>query len=671
MDEETLGIVMRDKKSGAFMRSTVEEPGAADNPTWRGLYGSGVTMEYIVGTNLNPTRASFSNMEKDVMFYYRNDGFSAEVYFPVPQISYTLHVALTDYGFSAEIPQSSIKEGDPNIVTGAFFVYPFLGHSVLGADEGYMFIPDGQGALIELKDNERRFSQPFMGLVYGTNIGLEVDVSMFSFGGYSYVNEPEQILMPCFGMVHTEKGIGFLGVIESGAENARIEAWPNGASTQFDWVTAKFTYRHVFMQPMGQNSGSMQSRTPRPNRVDIKLRFIFVTGEEADYAGLAVKYREYLEETGAFRSSANDPYRTCIDFFGSEKKEWALFKLNVNMTTFKQAENILKDLNESGVNGVFARYDGWQRGGASLGLPTRGFNPAGNLGGRRALMNLIKTAEDLGGEMRLSVNPLDVYVDSNPLEALNSMKRVTGRTIEMYYGSLRFLTPSRSVEVAQKTADAFAKNGIKADISGITRLLTGFSENNAYYDRTDNAALYGKAVAAFDEPPALTKPFAYLWQYASALTYMPAGGSGYLYVWREIPFLSIAASGKIPVYFEHTNFQSNRNEFFLKLVETGARPMFLITAEDSSLLRYTNSNHIYSSYYDLYKGQIIDCHNELTALHARIGSSGIVGHWAEGKSTVVTYDNGLKIYLNYDSAPRVIDGVSVPPMSYVLGGDGR
>ncbi|MCL2031023.1 MAG: DUF5696 domain-containing protein, partial [Oscillospiraceae bacterium] len=596
LDEAALGLIIRDKESGAVMRSTVSEPNAADNDTWKGFYQSGVVLQYIRGTNLNMTQADFINTEHSKTLYYREDGFTADVTFPSAGISYTLTVTLTDTGFTAEIPQSSIREENPENTVGAFYVYPFLGYSTLGADEGYMLIPDGQGALIELQDNERRFSSPFISYIYGDNVGLNVTNTFFR-----ELVPPENILMPVYGMVHTAKNIGFLGIVESGAENAVIEAWPNGASTQFDWIAARFMYRHVFMQPTGQTSGTVQTRTERPNRVDIKIRFAFAAGNAADYCGLALRYREYLAETGAFASAAADPFRTQVDFFGQEKKNWALFKLDVNMTKFDEAADILRLLSDSGVGAPLVVYSGWQSGGYTAGAPNAGFSPAAGLGGSGGFSRLAKTAEEQGVLLLLQNDLLYVNPVSHPFIAMDSLKRITGRTTEIplggpVYSTMRYLSPFASLGRSEKAAARLEKSGAYGvSLTGTTSFLTAFKDGH-YYDRADCAALYRALTERFARsfPLALDRAFANQWQFASFLVNMPTGGSSYVYTSQEIPFLSIALSGQIPVYAEYTNFQANQRKFFLQLVESGMRPSFLITAQNPSLLQNTNRSDIYS-----------------------------------------------------------------------------
>ena len=36
---------------------------------------------------------------------------------------------------------------------------------------------------------------------------------------------------------------------------------------------------------------------------------------------------------------------------------------------------------------------------------------------------------------------------------------------------------------------------------------------------------------------------------------------------------------------------------------------------------------------------------------------------------IVTYDNGVKLYINYDETERKAEDVTVPALSYVIGGE--
>ena len=157
------------------------------------------------------------------------------------------------------------------------------------------------------------------------------------------------------------------------------------------------------------------------------------------------------------------------------------------------------------------------------------------------------------------------------------------------------------------------------------------------------------------------------------ITDIPAAGSDYTYTDAEIPFLTIALSGQIPYYLEYTNFQANTREFFLHLVEQGARPSFLLTWEDPIELQNTNSSSIYSSRYDLYRDMVIEWYRDLSEVFKAVGEDGmIVDHVRQGDLVRVTWSNGTQIYLNFGDRAGEMDGIALEKMSFkVVNGNGN
>ena len=123
----------------------------------------------------------------------------------------------------------------------------------------------------------------------------------------------------------------------------------------------------------------------------------------------------------------------------------------------------------------------------------------------------------------------------------------------------------------------------------------------------------------------------------------------------------------MPMYGDYVNFEANEREYFLKLVETGIYPSFYLTYENPSELIYTNSSDVYSSEYTVYKEQIISYYNELKTVNEAINGSFITAHdIMENGLTVVTYDNGITIYINYSESDITADGVTVPALGYQI-----
>ncbi len=149
---------------------------------------------------------------------------------------------------------------------------------------------------------------------------------------------------------------------------------------------------------------------------------------------------------------------------------------------------------------------------------------------------------------------------------------------------------------------------------------------------------------------------------------MPLGSSDFMYVDEEIPFLSMVLKGIIPMYSEYVNFEANKSEFFLQMVESGVYPSFYLTYENSSALIYTNSSDLYSTEYTTYMDTVTEYDEQLRALAKQTEGSYIISHEITDEGIrKVTYDNGVVIYVNYTDNDIDIDGLTVGAMSYKVG----
>ena len=584
-------------------------------------------------------------------------------------------------GAAFRYPEGAVVELSENSYTVAgIYLFPCLGYSYMGEDEGYMIIPDGQGAIIKLENNEKRYKSPYSRQVYGTNIGVDGVV-------YSASTVPvENVIMPVYGMVHTADEIGFLGVIEEGDFAANIMAYMNGNTvSNFDWICAKYTYRLVYNQPMGMNgsaaAGTVPTRTEKPRDLDIVQHFLLADGEDATYAGLAVAYRDYLISKGTFAKASDRPFDVQLDFLGMERENYVFGKQDVVMTDYEKTAEILKELKAGGVDEMSVVLRGWQEGGLTGGVPVDGFSPAKSLGGKNGLKELREYAESEGIDFAVEADVLSLNVETHPTLTYSSFKLITSATWQRptfgkVYSTLQYLTPSASADKAEKLVDDLVDAKVKGvSFTGITQVVADFYYKDKYHDTTEMASIYEGIVKNAGEKLTVTlsSPNAYLWPYADVITDLPIGGSDHTYTDTEIPFLAIALSGQVPYYAEYVNFQANTKEFFLRLMEQGARPAFLLTWEDPIELQDTNSSDIYSSRYELYQEMIQTWYKDLNTLNEAVGEKGmIVNHERSGNMVRVTWDNGTQVYLNFGDKEASFDDVTLGKLEWkVVNANGK
>ena len=676
VNEEDLSLVVEDKTTGAFLESAISYDDGKNNPIWLGAMRSAVVLT-MINKNDDTKQADLLNDAVTKQITYTDNGFSAKIYWNVYQLGLTLNVSLTEDGLVANIPEDSIREDGDQYFIGTIRIYPFMGHSYLDDKEGYMLVPDGNGALIYLNDKEGRFASGFSGTIYGTDIGFEESkVETLLWDKYNTISDPNQVLAPIYGIAHVDDEMAFLGIVEDGQERAAIEVMPNGVSVDYNRAYARFVLRKLYTQPTSNNStsGSLHIYEADRSHSDLQVRFLFLSGKDASYAGMAASYRDYLLKNGLL-SKQDTSYRTRVDFLGTERQNWVLGTQAVVMTTAKDVQEILGDLNTAGVTDLLSVYKGWQSGGL-YDLPLKSYDADRNIGGNSGLTNLIKKAEETGVDLylydnALLINPEEQNATFNVIKQVNK-KRYEYKTYADVYETFYYLTPMRSAELLAKLAKScIAKGANKLCVAGVSEKLFTFTYQSSKYTRFDSAKMYGDAIADLnaqaDLDLILEQPFAYLWKDTSAFLDMPLYTSNYILEDESIPFLSMVLAGTMPMYADYVNFEANEKELCLKMIESGCFPSFYITKADSSELIYTNSRDIYSSRYETYRDRIISYSEEYAEFAKKVTGAVITDHKIlEGDIRIVTYSNNVKVYLNYSEETKTVDGKTLNAMSYLV-----
>lgn len=676
--EPALSIIVKNTKTGAVMGSTVrdEERLGSVNETWKGFLQSGIVVELQEETNTMQRKLGIEGSGAQVSVEMIPGGFRAKLDYPTQELGFEAEVKLYDDGsITACIPESSIYENADNKKIGNIYVFPLLGSSRLGEKEGYMFVPDGNGALIYLDDKDGRFDSGYVQKVYGSDIGVgESYVLSLLWDSYETHNDAEMILAPVYGMVHTDDEMGYLAIIESGDEEASIYATPNGAYSDYNWITAAFRKCTTYIQPTSNSGGSVTKVTDRI-KYDINVRYMFVDGADANYTGLAKRYRDYLIEKDEL-VKVEDDFKVRLDFLGLDVENWMLWKKDAPVTTVDNIREIYADLESEGVTDILSIYKGWQDGGI-FDLPVTSYDVDSSIGGARELSKLMDECEGKNIDFYLFTDGVRANTETGNT-TFDTVKKMDKRlytqdTYQNVYREFVYWTPQKSLQNLQLLQKNFVKKGVnKIALSEIGNTMFTYTMGDTMQTRLVSKYLYGEALRQISENMdlMLEAPVQCYWQYAKAIVDMPIADSDYIYTDQSVPFLSIALKGILPMYGDYVNFEANEREYFLKLVETGIYPSFYLTYENPSELIYTNSSDVYTAQYSVYRDQILNYYDELSEVSERTKGSMIVNHEITDTGvTIVTYDNGVKLYINYDETERKAEDVTVPALSYVIGGE--
>lgn len=671
--EPRLSIILENKNNGKFIESTLSDEldDGASNSTWNAYMKSGIVIAAIIGTT-NTYQVDMVSCSNKIETTKIDNGVSAKIYFNEYKFGLTVDITLDGDEVVVNIPDDSIVEEKEGTYISTVSVFPFMGYTFMDDQDGYMLIPDGNGALIYLDNKEGRYATGFSRMIYGSDAGFtDSSTTNYLWNKYDTVVDANDIIAPVFGMAHTEDQLGYIAVVENGEKRASIEAHPNGVMVNYNRCFAKFMLRDIYVQPLNEsNSGTMTSVETDRTHSDLTVRYMLLEGDDADYSGMAVEYRNYLLENNLV-ATKDTSYNTRVDFLGTDREEFLMGTKAVTMTTTDNIEEMYSDLQSSGVSSLLSVYKGWQKGGI-YNVPISKYKADSSIGGTSALTKLISESADSNYNLYLYNDALRVNASTNAT-TFNVVKKINKRTFkeelnEQVYDLFYYLLPEKMERTLEKFTKSYTSKGVNnLALAGVTDNIFSYSSQGNYYTRYDTANAVLEAVQTIDESTdmIMEQPYAYLWDYTDAFLDMPLGSSDYMYVDEEVPFLSMVLKGIIPMYSDYVNFEANKTEFFLQMVESGVYPSFYITYENSSALIYTNSSDLYSTEYATYRDSIISYDEQLREVASAVEGACIADHEKmDNGVTKVTYDNGTVIYVNYTENEVSVDGITVDAMSY-------
>jgi len=657
VDSSTLAFKLLDKRSHYLWHSGIDElqPGDRLNRSWQAFAKSGLSIEYLDEKAVNK-RVSITNAEHTLEVTPVAQGVSARLTFQEYGITVGVNVQLEADGVRVEVPSASIREEKPQqFRLGLLYVYPFLGATRGGSTPGYMLLPDGAGSLIRFADSTKAKNM-FYGRYYGPDLGM-----IASLPYDPRINRPLPISFPVFGMVHGEGRNAFLAVVEQGAAYGELEAHPAGILTNFNFIYNAFIYNQAYFQATNRSGAGVTTIQRQTNAFDVVVHYRFLSGQAADYVGLARSYQRYLLEKGLLRqnSVSNPNIGIRLEFLGGDKEKVLLWHRFVPMTTIRQMREILTGLQVANPEVI---YYGWQPLGASTMPPTslKLERRLGNLSDLSALATQI-TAD--GGRFSLYLDPQAALWGEGGYSPRNDLAlAITNLNLEGYNRDVNYYFTFDALQrrYAALAGDVASQATVGLALDGIGSMLYSDFRESRPLNREQTIQAYRTLLEASPLPLSFYRPNAYLFNLAQAYYDMPLGDNGYTYTSEAVPFLPIVLAGYLPYYGPALNFSSNPQGDLLRHADFGIYPSYFLTYEATAKMLNTRSSWIYTSSYEQWGDQIRQTYRWLNALLAPVRGQAIVARQklAEGVFAT-TYANGKQIVVNYTERPFVRGGMTV------------
>jgi hypothetical protein len=665
VNEESLAVKVQDKKTKYVWNSGLDQPDKYRlNKTWEQIAQSAITIDYTDRRGKVKQESITSNDSRPKVEITEN-GFNAKVYVNQAKIEFQLNVELDDDSLVVSIPQESLKESKYTKLI-SMKVYPFLGAVNENDVSGYMFIPDGSGALVRYNKSSKTADAPFMGAIYGTD-----DAYRKTEKRDEKVSPVQQIKMPVFGAVHGVKQNAFLTVVEEGYSYGDIVAYPAGVSTDFNWISSQFHYRHEYYQPTSKKMKGINVFQKSANPFNIKLRYMFLQKENADYVGMARRYQDYLAETKQLKKQ-KDQTGVRLEFLGGEIKEGLLWDSVLPMTKISRIPELANELKNEVAN-MFVVYKGWSEGGLTGTLPAR-FPIEGKLGSKGEVQDAIAALKKNDVPIYFHTDYTKAYEGASGFSGSKDVaKKASSETISHSENekTVFYLSPEKAQAAAKKDVEEYKDYNISnlaVDTSGYT-LFSDYSKKASSY-RDETIKTYKKMFGSLNTKlgnVALYEPNTYLWNTADRYLDIPMYSSNYVYETDTVPFMQIVLKGYMPYYAPFSNFHSDPKDQVLRMIEYGAYPSFLLTDEPSHLLVKTPSKDVYTSEFKIWKDEIIEQYQKVEESLGEVEGERIESRKVPQTGVVeVTYSNGKLIIVNYTDETYTSNGIEVEAKNFAV-----
>lgn len=545
-----------------------------------------------------------------------------------------------------------------------------------GTDEkGYMFIPEGGGALIAF-NNGKLSQNSYYANMYGWDYGSERT---------EVVSETKNTF-PVFGMI--KDGASFLCMMEGAPSYGGVQADISLRYNSYNWICAKYNVLHSDRYNVSAKTARLvymfEKELPQDTIVQ-RYRFL----DTDSYVDLAQAYGDYLRQRypELTARTAGEELPVSVELVGAIDKKVVKFGLPVNAviptTTFQQAKDIIGDLQSSGVQNMSVRMTGWSNGGVDQKVLTR-VKPIGSLGGAKGMQSLIQSARSGG---------VPLYFDGVTCFAYNSgllngfipfrdaARFTTREQIRIYpyspifYQQDEFFEPFYLVRpaFAQRMANNLMEALDKADAHGVAFRDIGYLLSGDYDQKDTTTREQVKQMhvdtlrAAHEKGQAvmIKEGYDYAMPYADLITDMDLNGIEYSIIDQMVPFYQIAIHGAVEYTGMSINLSDDWQTELLRCAEYGAGLNFTFMAEDGKILQDTLHSDLYGAGYEAWRGNAAALINEYQQAMRGLGNQRITGHEALSEDVRVTeYENGARVYVNYGAQDYQAEGVTVPARSY-------
>ena len=556
-------------------------------------------------------------------------------------------------------------------------------------DPGFVFMPDGSGSVINFNNDGSKKSAAMIKPIYGDDYSLTTTTS--------YVNLSQAAYLPVYGL-HTNNR-GFLAIIEKGDAMATVKSETGGSQSPYEAAYATFVYNTVqtiTYEDGSKQNGSFTYYNDNTYTGGYKVRYKLLYGEDVTYVDMAKTYRQYLLDNGRLIKkvdTSNKNVPLVLETLGLIDKKASflgfIYDKEIPLTTFENAQAMMDELAQNGVNNVSLRYRGWMNGGLNYSVPSS-LSIESKLGGKSGFSNLLSYMSgknySLFPEVDFRIVRRDDLFDGYSTNS--NAPKMTDRTtvtltprneldnvmeIDKNYFAIAPSSLSKYFGSFFEDYNAFDVSGISMGTIG-NMLYSDFNSGSNAAHRQHALDLLQESVKKYATDGKMDRIMveggnAYTYGYATDIVDIPLTDSSTFLADSSVPFMQIVLHGHIQYAGAALNLSDNMTDTILKSAEYGANLHFTLSAENTRELKDTVYSNYFTIDFDTWKEDVLSLYEKFNKVFAPLQDKEIEDHEAVADLNnvfITTYEDGTRIAVNYNRTDVTVEGKTIAAQDFIV-----
>ncbi len=626
------------------------------------------------------TYYSYNDAVKDGKITYKKlkNGILINYYFAEAKVMIPLECQLTDDGVKLSVDPTKIQESENRVV--GISIAPFFCAVKNDLENSYLFIPSGSGAIMGVESKSEQ-GNSYSAQIYGYDPSIDEVAS---------TSNKESVKLNVFGAKINDKAV--VAIVDGSPSSALINANAGSTTLGYSSCYASFQMRgytnHVAELFSYEKVDKVVYSKKMINK-PISVTFCPLSGEDANYSGMAKLYREYLIKNCNMTDSGEDVALNIRMLGGTEITKSFVgipYKSVSAATTLEDAKKIIDEIKKN-INAKFSvQLKGFGESGLDVGKIAGNYTVSEKLGSLKSLKELFEYSKDNGVGLffdfdieRFNTNSSgitkfsDAAVNAGEQKALqyNYDVAVRDKKTDTVYN---LLSPDKFTEVFEKVSKVSKKysiSGISLDtVSEIVYSDYANKENSEFYSKN---GFVNAANSVIDSVKSSNKKFMassaniYAAVKADFVSESPTSSEKNYAFLYDVPFYQMVFKGSVPITVESINLASDPRKMILKAVESGSGLGYtVINNWDNSLIN-ADSPYFYNSVFKEIKADIFKNSQELSKYYKKISGKHISSHTVfENGLRETVFENGVCVYVNYTDKTLETPVGELLPYKYLI-----